>query len=90
MDEAYVRENPPPKQPYKIQETLHFRLYSYELANLTVNLGGFFHSSKHLQLLFLQSAKISTKLIPTDFFLMLWVSVGILEPSWGSVTKVLF
>ena len=25
MDTAYVRENPPPKHPYKVQETLHFR-----------------------------------------------------------------
>ena len=25
MDTAYVRENTPPKYPYKVQETLHFR-----------------------------------------------------------------
>ena len=25
MDTAYVRENPSPKWPYKVQETLHFR-----------------------------------------------------------------
>ena len=25
MDTAYVRANPPPKQPYKVEETLHFR-----------------------------------------------------------------
>ncbi len=24
-DTAYVRENPSPKYPYKVQETLHFR-----------------------------------------------------------------
>ena len=26
---AYVRENPPPKQPYKFQETLHFRYLKF-------------------------------------------------------------
>ena len=29
MDTAYVRENPPPKWPYKAQETLHFRYLKF-------------------------------------------------------------
>ncbi len=29
MDTAYVRENPSPKQPYKVQETLHLRYLKF-------------------------------------------------------------
>ena len=32
---AYVRETPPPKQPYRVQETLHFRYLKWLVTKWT-------------------------------------------------------